>query len=410
MNRFSGLSVCFAVSLCTVFAAGKESTAKVTYNRHIAPILNQRCVECHRKGEIAPMAFTSYKEVRPWAKAIRERVVARTMPPWLADPHFGKFANDRSMTQAEIDAIIAWVKDGAPEGDSRGAPPAPAFTEGWQIGKPDVIISLLADNEVPADGVVPYQYYKVPTNFTEDKWVEAAEVRPGNRSLVHHVIIFIQEPGGNKTDNGVRDALLTGYAPGEQPMQFQPGTAKLIRAGSTFNFQMHYTPNGKAGKDRTYVGLRFANQPPQYRAYTGNAMNMGFKIPAGADNHEVKSVYTAKQDIRLLGFMPHMHLRGKDFKYTISYPDGRSETALSVPKYDFNWQLGYTLAEPLTLPKGTRIDCVAHFDNSANNKYNPDPTKEVKWGDQTWEEMMIGWFTFTLAEPMKPATQTGGQD
>jgi hypothetical protein len=247
---------------------------------------------------------------------------------------------------------------------------------------------------------VPYKYFRVPTNFTEDKWIEAAEIRPDKRWAVHHVIVFVQEPGGQGGIGGEGGNLLVGFAPGEQPVRFEPGTAKLVKAGSTLLFQVHYTPNGKAAKDRSYVGLRFAKEAPKFRAYTARAMNVGLRIPAQDPNYEVKSTFTARQDISLIRLMPHMHLRGKDFKYTIVYPDGRDQVLLSVPRYDFNWQVGYELKQPLALPKGTRIDCAAHYDNSANNKYNPDPAKEVKWGDQTWEEMMIGFFDYTV--PAQP--------
>ena len=375
------------------------ASEQTTFSADVAPILNHRCVECHRPGEVAPMPLTSYQQTRPWAAAIKEKVLSRAMPPWLADPHYGQFSNDRRMSQAEIDTIVGWVNGGAPEGNPRDLPKPPEFVEGWGIGKPDVVLSLLEEVEVPAEGVIPYKYYKVPTNFTEDKWVQAAEIRVGNRALVHHVIVFLQDPANAAKpsgDGGLKDTLLVGFAPGEQPKVYEPGTAKLVKAGTTLLFQMHYTPNGTAGKDRTFVGLRFATGPVAKRAYTANAMTRSFAIPPGDANYEVKSTWTAKEDTHIRVLMPHMHLRGKDFTYTAVYPDGRSEIVLSVPKYDFNWQLVYRLKEPLFLPKGSRLDCVAHFDNSPNNKYNPDPKKEVKWGDQTWEEMMIGWFDFTL--------------
>ena len=395
------LAACLLPGIAVCAAAPRNS--EVTFTRDVAPVLYKRCVECHRAGEVAGIAFTTYKEVRPWAKAIKERVLTRTMPPWLADPHYGKFRNDRSLTQREIDTIAGWVDAGAPEGQAKDLPPLPRFADGWNIGKPDAVFDIGADFEVPAAGVVPYKYFTVPTNFTEDKWIEAAEIRPDKRSAVHHVIVFVQEPGTPHLP-GEGGNLLVGFAPGEQPVRFQPGTAKLVKAGSSFRFQMHYTPDGEAVKDRTYVGLKFAQEPPKYRAVTGRALNFTFKIPPHEPNHEVRSSYTARDDIRLIGFMPHMHLRGKDFKYTIVFPDGREEVLLSVPRYDFNWQLVYELQNPVDLPKGARIDCVAHFDNSANNKYNPDPAKEVKWGDQTWEEMMIGWVTVTT--PVDTATAT----
>jgi mono/diheme cytochrome c family protein len=400
----------FVASLSGVatFAAASGSTAP-TYTKNIATILNERCVECHRQGEVAPMPFTSYKEVRPWAKAIKERVVTGKMPPWLADPAHGQFKNDRRLSKQEIEAITGWVAAGAPEGNPADLPPPPQFEVGWNIGKPDQIFDIGTDFEVPAEGTVKYQYFRVPTHFTEDKWVEAAEIRPDKRDVVHHIIVFIQEPNaqGNSRGGGEGGSLLVGWAPGDPAMKLEPGIARLVKAGSNLLFQVHYTTNGKSVKDRSFIGVKYAGAPPAHRAMTGRALNFGFRIPPGAPNHEVKSSWTAKQDVEIVGFMPHMHVRGKDFKYTVVYPDGKEEVLLSVPKYDFNWQLAYELKEPLKLPKGARIDCVAHFDNSPNNPYNPDPTKEVRWGDQTWEEMMIGWFTYKV--PVEPAQQASLQ-
>ncbi|MGH9658101.1 MAG: c-type cytochrome, partial [Bryobacteraceae bacterium] len=359
-----------------------------------------RCAECHRAGEAAPMSLVTYAEVRPWAKAIQERVLEGKMPPWPASPKHGSFLNDRRLSEREIATVVEWVKAGAPEGDARELPPPPKFESGWMMGKPDAVFELPSENDVPAEGVVAYQHFTVDPRFDEDKWVQAAEIRPGNRGVVHHIIVFVRPPGAesNEATPAVRtgrDYHLVGFAPGEQPKVYQPGTAKLVKAGSKLVFQVHYTPNGKAAKDRSRVGFLFAKAAPAHEAHTSMALNARFAIPAGAANHEVTSTWTAKEDVRLERFMPHMHLRGKDFKYTAVFPDGRSEVLLEVPKYDFNWQLMYVLKEPLRLPKGTRIDCVAHFDNSANNKYNPDPMKEVRWGPQTWEEMMIGWFDYT---------------
>jgi hypothetical protein len=345
------------------------------------------------------MPLTTYQEARPWAKAMKQAVLQRKMPPWLADSHYGTFVNDRHLSDREVETLVAWIDGGAPEGDPKLTPPVPAFETGWNIGKPDKVIDIGTDYEVPAQGTVAYQYFTAPTGFTEDVWVESAEVRPDKRSAVHHIIAFIQEPGA-PAGQGPLNNLLVGYAPGEQPLRLAPGTAKLVKAGSKIMFQVHYTPNGKALKDRSYIGLKFAKQPPQYRAITANATNRRFVIPPGDPAFEVKSTWTARQETVLVNLMPHMHLRGKDFKFTLVYPDGREEVILNVPKYDFNWQLQYDLKTPITLPEGTRIDCVAHFDNSPNNKFNPDPTKEVKWGDQTWEEMMMGFFTYSI--PMKP--------
>jgi hypothetical protein len=381
--------------LAVASASGPPKTT-LTFTRDVAPILYKRCVECHRAGEIAPMSLITYQEVRPWAKSIRQRVAERSMPPWYADPHIGKFSNDPSLSKEEIDTIVAWVDSGAPKGDDKDLPPPPKFVEGWTIGKPDVVLSMQEEYSIPADGTIPYLYFTIPTGFKEDKWIQAMEIRPGNRSVVHHVIAFTQEPGTTRRGSGESGrGQLGGITPNKTGVIFSPGTARLIKAGSNIVFQMHYTTNGEATKDRTSIGLVFAKQPPARTLVTGNAMNTRFVIPPGDPNHEVRSSTTFKEDVHLTSFMPHMHFRGKDFTYTAVYPDGRTEVLLHVPKYDFNWQLTYVLEKPVALPKGTRLDCVAHFDNSTKNKYNPDPTKEVRWGDQTWEEMMIGWFAYT---------------
>jgi hypothetical protein len=385
----------FAFGPVAIFAASTNPT----FSKDVAPIIFNRCVECHRAGEVAPMALTNYKEVRPWAKSIKERVVARAMPVWLADPHYGSFRNDRRMSQAEIDTIVSWVNAGSPEGNEKDMPALPKFDTGWTLGKPDQVFDMGKDFAVPASGTVAYQYFTVPTNFTEDKWISAAEIHPGKRSTIHHIIVTVVDPGKTAPEKGEGDALLVGYAPGEQPLKLEAGTAKLIKAGSSLRFQVHYTPDGTAYDDRSYIGITFAKDPIKFQAMTANALQFNFKIPAGDPNYEVKSTWTAKRDVQLAELMPHMHVRGKDFKYTVTFPDGRQEVILDVPKYDFNWQLSYELSKYMELPKGTRIDCVAHFDNSANNRANPDPTKDVKWGDQTWEEMMIGWFTYVVPAP-----------
>ena len=390
------------LGLVSLFIAGVSASgpkANVTFTKDVAPILYNRCIECHRTGEIAPMSLMSYQETRPWAKSIKQRVVERSMPPWSADPHYGKFSNDPSLSQKEIDTIIAWVDAGSPKGDDKDMPVAPKFIEGWTIGKPDVVLSMTEAHAIPADGTVPYLYFTIPTGFKEDKWIQAMEIRPGNRGVVHHVIAFAQAPGGGQK-GPVSEAQqgrgqLGGITPNKTGVVFAPGTARLIKAGSSIVFQMHYTTNGEATTDRTSIGLVFAKEPPTRTLVTGNALNARFVIPPGEANQEVKSSKTFNEDVHLTSFMPHMHFRGKDFTYTAVYPDGRSEILLSVPKYDFNWQLTYVLETPMALPKGTRLDCVAHFDNSTKNKFNPDPTKEVRWGDQTWEEMMIGWFGYT---------------
>jgi hypothetical protein len=392
-------------------ASRAESTRKVvannvTFTKDVAPIFYKNCTACHRPGEVAPMSLLAYKDARPWAKAIREKVVEKQMPPWHADPRHGEWLNDRRLSQEAIDTITKWVDGGAREGDPKDLPPTPEYTEGWRIGKPDQTFSI-PEQPVPADGVVSYQYLTVPTNFKEDRWITAAEIRSTGHDVVHHVIVFVQEPGTTRAEG----RLLVGFAPGEQPAMFAPGFAKKIPAGSNLVFQVHYTPNGVATKDVSTVGLIYAKAPPKYAVVTRPVLDARFVIPAGDPNYEVKSSYTFTEPAHLYSFMPHMHLRGKDFVYRAVFPDGTSKILLSVPNYDFSWQTYYVAKEPVAVPKGTRIECLAHYDNSTNNKFNPDPTKAVRWGDQTWEEMMIGWMSFVYdnPSPAKPTESKSGQ-
>jgi len=438
------IAVAFGVSANDPKTASKS--AAVTFNKDVAPIVYANCATCHRPGEMAPMSLLSYKEVRPWAKSIREVVAERRMPPWMADPHYGEFANDRSLSQQQIDTILAWVDGGAKEGDPKDLPAAPKFpAPGWRFGEPDAVISMPEEFSVPADGTVSYKYYSVATNFTEDKYVQFAEIRRGEPSVVHHVIVSVREPsqGAAPATGEIRsgaqrvnpeaaqdpqrdnqaarrgnnpDGMLIGWAPGMSPLMLKPGNAKLIKKGSTLIFQMHYTTTGTATKDRTSVGLYFAKGPVEKRVITRGVSTDARKliIPPGDPNFESRSALTFTEDIHLVSFMPHMHVRGKDFEYKLVFPDGTSKIVLKVPRYDFNWQLSYFLKEPIAVPKGTRLECVAHHDNSTNNKFNPDPTKEVRWGDQTWEEMMIGWIDYTidgqnLAKPAATAARTGGK-
>jgi len=382
-------SVFAFVNISIESSADSKINKEITFSKDIAPIFYKNCVQCHRAGEIAPMSLMTYKEARPWARSIREKVLTREMPPWHADPQHGEFANDRRLSQQEIDTIAAWVDQGAKEGDPKSLPPAPEFVDGWNIGKPDVVFHLPQEYPVPASGVVEYKYFTVPTNFTEDKWIQAAEIRPGNRAVVHHIIVFVRS--GNEPQK-----LLVGYAPGEQPAIYSKGVGRKIPAGSSLVFQVHYTPNGTATTDRSYVGLVFARETPKQELLTRPVLNMRFVIPPGDPNYRVESSYTFTEDAHIYSLMPHMHLRGKSFEFRLIYPDGTSKTILSVPNYSFAWQSYYVLKQPVAAPKGTRIHCIAHFDNSDKNKYNPDPTKEVRWGDQTWEEMMIGWTSYTL--------------
>jgi peroxiredoxin len=369
----------------------------VTFAKDIAPIFNRRCVECHRPGEIGPFTLTDYKKAAGWADMIAEVVEDGRMPPWHADPKFGHFANDRRLTAEEKKLIRTWAANGAPAGDLSKLPPTPEFTDGWQLPKPPDKVLTMRDNpyEVPAEGPVRYQYFFASTDFAEDKWVSAMEVRPGNRAVVHHILVFARQPGQrDDPDGGGTRGFLASYVPGLRPEPFPPGMAKRIPAHSVLVFQVHYTPNGSPATDLSRIGFVFADpKTVTHEVRTTSAVQRRISIPPGAADYVLDATSRAAPDDRLLlGYMPHMHLRGKAFSYEAVYPDGKKEMLLDVPKFDFNWQTSYRLAEPLKLPAGTKLHAVAHFDNSAENPNNPDPTKSVRWGEQTWDEMMLGYF------------------
>jgi hypothetical protein len=405
----------FVVALLSVWPVCAATSAIPTYNHDVAPILRSNCEGCHRPGEAAPMSLTSYKEVRPFAAAIKEAVTLRKMPPWFADPHYGKFSNDRSLSQSDIDTLVAWAKNGAPEGDAQDLPRAKEFVEGWNIRKPDLVLEMPAAFAVPASGTVEYQYILIPGHFQKDTWVQMAEVRPDSRAVVHHIIAFVREPGSKwltsikpgvpyvptKDESDMGDAqFLVGFAPGAPPAVLPDGRAKLIPAGSDIIFQVHYTTNGKAAMDKSKIGLMLAKAPVKERVLTLSALNTDFAIPPGKANYQVDSEFEFGTEAKIVSLFPHMHLRGKDFQFTAVYPTGEAQELLSVPNYSFSWQLNYLPAADITAPKGTKMKCVAHFDNSANNPYNPDPSKEVKWGDQSWDEMMIGFFDVAFPKDM----------
>jgi len=368
---------------------------QVTYASAAAAIVQNKCQSCHRPGQVAPFPLTNYDEVRKHSAMIEEVVDNRRMPPWHADPRHGEFSNDRSLTAKERATLLAWIEQGTPLGDPKDIPEARKYPEGWSIGEPDVVFQLPEPYTVPAQGVVDYVYIRVPTNFTEDKWIQAAEARPGARSVVHHILVYVDDHKG-KRRGPEGGAHLCGYAPGDMPSNFADGTAKKIPAGSDLLFQLHYTPDGRVRQDVSKVGFVFAKAPVTREARTVPVLNTKFMIPANRDDVPVSSSMTLPADVRLLSFMPHMHLRGKSFQYTITKPGGEPFVALSVPAYDFGWQSYYILKEPMELPKGTRIDCLAHYDNTAGNPHNPDPDKIVRWGEQTFEEMMIGYIDIDL--------------
>jgi hypothetical protein len=404
--------------------AASAATNNVTFHKDVEPLLQARCQTCHRPGEAAPMSLMTYKEARPWAAAIKEAVLGRKMPPWFADPTHGNFANDRRLSKKEIDTLVAWADGGAKEGNPNDAPKPVTFAEGWAMGKPDQVIEMPEAYQVPVSSTIELTYFVVPTAFTEDKWVERIEARPGDKSVVHHMIVFVRPPGlkylpdasvgkayvppkknqphepdtGQGRLQGVQGGgeMAAVYAPGGLPYVLQPGQARLIPKGSDLVFQMHYTTKGKAATDRSRVGIIFAKEPPKERVVNTAVMNQNLHIPATEANAQVNARVTLYEDTQLLSMFPHMHVRGKSFQYRATYPTGETETLLTVPKYDFNWQLTYYLAQPKLLPKGTVIECIAHYDNSANNPYNPDPKSDIWWGDQTWEEMLAGFVDLAM--------------
>lgn len=367
-----------------------DPSGDVTYSNQIARIMRQRCVECHREGQLAPFALTKYDEVVGWAEMIQEVVHEQRMPPWFAAKEHDEFKNNPSLTKEELAVVDAWVANGCPEGDPKQLPEPLQFAEGWGITEPDDIF-YQSDKPfaVPADGVVDYQYYTVDPGWKEDKWIQQAEVKAGDPTVVHHVIVFIQEPGGQPFG-----APQMAYAPGMTPRRFPTGTAIRAKAGSVLVFQNHYTPSGKATEDRSYVGFVYADPKTVTHEVMGGACGqMQLAIPPNDGNHKVIARKLFLKETLLLGMNPHMHVRGKSFKYELQLPDGTTEVLLDVPRYDFNWQLWYNLKEPRVVPKGARMVCTAYFDNSADNPANPDPSKEVNWGEQTFEEMMFGFYS-----------------
>ncbi len=420
--------------------------AAPTFSKDIAPIFHQHCVGCHRPKDIAPMSLLDYKSARPWAKAIRAAVINGKMPPWFADPRHGKFSNDARLSAMQIETIKAWVDAGAPAGDAREMPAPPVFAEGWRMGKPDIVIDIGEDFKI-TQGQDAYEHFTVATNFTEGKWIRAAEILPGNRQVVHHVhVILVQDAaamapssleampelskflihegklsrirmdapvvndacaaGAPKLPNltGFQEGALASFLPGRPPDIFPAGTAKWIPPGAKLEFVIHYanTP-GERQTDRTSVGLYLAPGPPEQVLRRMDLRNFFMRIPANEPNQEVKRCLTFEKDTLLLSFTPHMHYRGKDMTYELIRPNGKHEILLAVPRYDFNWQLVYRLMQPARVEKGSTLIVTAHYDNSPNNAANPDPGKVIRWGDKTEEEMMTSWIEYLEVKPAPPA-------
>jgi len=436
-------------------ASAQGTAAAPTFTKDVAPIFYKNCTVCHRAGALAPMSLMTYADARPWTRSIATNVTRGTMPPWHADPAHGEFLNDRRLSQADKDTIVNWVNAGAPEGNAADLPAQPVYPDGWAIGKPDAIFALGEEYPVPASGTIDYKYFEVPTNFTEDKWIQAFEVKPGEASVVHHVIVYARPPqrprpaplanqapadgagaaqpqrrqgpfsfapnmeepdevkaaaahGDVANDRPAPDGgtgmFVGGYTPGQSVRVFQPGSSLRLPAGSTLVFQMHYTAKGKPAQDRSKIGFVFAKEPPKQEAIIAALVNQNFTLPAGAPSTKVDAEMTINTDMILWSLLPHTHVRGRKWEIEAKYPDGRSEVILSVPNYDFNWQTDYIFKQPLKLPKGTVLHSTAWYDNSTANKSNPDPKATVHWGEQTWEEMQFTAFTFTLEQQQRPAT------
>jgi hypothetical protein len=405
--------------------AQQPSPNTPTFSRDVAPILYKQCVSCHRPGEIGRMSLLTYEQARPYAKAIANAVTNRTMPPWHADAPAGTFHNERLLTDGERATLTAWAAGGAVNGDPRDLPAPPTFSDGWALGKPDVVLEMREDYRVPATGTVQYEWLYIPTNFSEAKWVKSLEIRPGNRSVVHHVLIYYRakpdaktppiarpnqknqsnpppdEPGVSshprRTDlAGMPPRLIATYAPGTNPQVAPAGTAFRLEPGGILELQMHYTATGQPATDRTKVGVTFSTDPSPREVRAQHFMNMSMKLPAGAADVAVTTDLEFLQDATVWGLFPHTHLRGKRWAYTLELPSGEKKSILSVPRYDFNWQTYYMFKEPLQVPRGAKIVSTAWYDNSAANKNNPNPKVDVLWGDQTWQEMQ---YTGVLISP-----------
>ncbi|MBK8035521.1 MAG: EF-hand domain-containing protein [Verrucomicrobiaceae bacterium] len=395
---------------CELDLPSKNLTqTSITYHRDVARILQQNCVTCHRENGIAPFALDDLAEVTDRAKVIKRVITEGTMPPWFAAPVAeGKdnpWANDCSLSTRDKTDLITWLESAnRPLGDPADAPAPLVFEDEWTIGKPDLIVQLPRPVSIKADGYMPYQFLTAQTTLTEDKWVSGYEIVPTDRTVVHHVIVNVHTKGGKVRDRDEGSGgYWAAYVPGNASQVYPAGFARKLPAGSTVSFQIHYTPSGKATQDQLRMGLVFAKEPPRYIVETIGVPKRKLSIPPGEANHLETHLQTVPSDLNVMAYMAHMHVRGKTFKYELITADG-TETLLDIPRYDFNWQLRYDLAQPKVLPRGSQLKISAHFDNSPANQANPDPTQTVKWGSQTYDEMMIGYL-----ETFRPVSNTGAE-
>ncbi|HLG42532.1 MAG TPA: redoxin domain-containing protein [Planctomycetota bacterium] len=393
---------------CPIEEQDRPSDAPLTWHKDIEPVFQAKCMECHRPGMIGPFSLLKYEQVKASVKRVREAVESRRMPPWHANPDIGgPWENNRGLSKDEADRILRWIDSGAAKGDPKDAPAPKVWVDGWTIGKPDIVYEMPDPIEVPAEGAIPYKYVRIRTNFKEDRWIKAAEVRPGAREVVHHILTFVEFPLNRlreqrPIDGGLFHGYFAALVPGERPNVYADGMGKLLPAGAHIIFQIHYNAVGKKMSDRSSIGLVFAEKAPKVEVTTRGIVNRRLKIPPGAANHKEEASFTFPHEAKILSFMPHSHVRGKAWRYTAYYPDGKEEVLLDVPQYDFNWQSSYRYQDPKLVPKGTKVVAVCWFDNSPGNPANPDPKVEVKWGMQTWEEMLIGYMDFIKTDPKAP--------
>ena len=384
------------------------STSGPTYHNRISRIVQNNCLTCHREGGVAPFSLATFEEVSAQSGSIRRAVEKGIMPPWFAATTKGQvspFANDCSLAEADKTDLLAWLNAGKPVGDPEEAPVPRLFASEWQIGKPDHVVQLPAPIAVKATGIMPYQNVIVEAGLTEDKYLKAIEIRPTAREVVHHVLVFVLPPAKRgESSNGAEGdgdedettGFFAAYAPGYDALRFNDGCGKLLPAGSRLKFQIHYTPNGTATTDQSMLGMIFLDKRPEHLVNVTGVAQPRLAIPPGADNHEVVATRPVPSDATIVAFFPHMHLRGKAFRYEAILPNGETQVLLDIPRYDFNWQLSYRLAEPITLPGGSTIKATAWFDNSTKNPANPDATRTVRWGPQTYDEMMIGYIEYYM--------------
>ena len=381
----------------------------VSYVMEVAPILQKNCVVCHSPGNIGPFAMSNYEKVKGWSSMIREVLLEQRMPPWHADPHHGKFANDRSLTPEQVQTLLTWIDQDKPRGtgaDPLVAQPPPEVAD-WPLGKPDYIVSMPKEVEIPATGIFPYRYVVVDSPINEDVWLRAAIVKAGNRKVLHHCLVFLYYPKTSELPQpdykGGVDGFFTSFLPGTEGLTYPEGTGKFLPKGSRFIFQLHYNATGKEEKDRSEIGLYLFKTKPPMELQTRAASKRKLDIPPGDPNYEVEGQFAFKRDSMLYEMSPHMHFRGSRVKYEAVYPDGKREVLLSVPHYDFNWQTVYRLAEPKRMPAGTKLICTGAFDNSPQNPANPDSTKLVHFGEQTFDEMFIGYLNYAEMPQATPA-------